>query len=95
MIFSLHIEVLLALAYAMSLVSVAAVLEFLAQRSQKRAEGYRNSGFVHFRELDYWQCPMGQRLLPLSTHPQHITRFYKAPASACNSCSLKLNFRLG
>jgi hypothetical protein len=41
MIFSLHIEVLLALAYAMSLVSVAAVLEFLAQRSQKRAEGYR------------------------------------------------------
>ena len=95
MIFSLHIEVLLALAYAMSLVSVAAVLQFLAQRSQQRAEGYRNSGFVHFRELDYWQCPMGQRLLPLSTHPQHITRFYKAPASACNSCSLKLNFRLG
>lgn len=91
MISGLHVEVALALAYALFLAGVAAVLEAVARRSQKRAEGYRNSGFVHFRELNYWQCPMGHRLLPLTARPHHGTTFYKAPASACNSCSLKHN----
>jgi len=89
MISGLHLEVALALAYALFLAGLAAVL--LARRSQKRAEGYRNSGFVHFRELNYWQCPMGHRLLPLTARPHQGTMVYKAPASACNSCSLKHN----
>ncbi len=91
MISGLHLEVALTLAYALFLAGVATMLEAIARRSQKRAEGYRNSGFVHFRELNYWQCPMGHRLLPLTAAPRHGTTFYKAPASACNSCSLKHN----
>ena len=91
MISGLHLEVVLALAYALFLAGVATLLETVARRSQKRAEGYRNSGFVHFRDLNYWQCPMGQRLLPLTTRPHHGMTFYKAPAGACNSCSLKRN----
>jgi hypothetical protein len=91
MISGLHLEVVLSLAYALFLAGVAAVLEAVARRSQKRTEGYRNSGFVHFRELNYWQCPMGHRLLPVRVSPHPGATFYKAPASACNSCSLKHN----
>src|SRR5262249_3383141 len=70
---------------------VAFLLERLARRSQKRAEGYRHSGFVYFRDLDYWECPAGHQLVQLHTDHQRRVTTYRAPASACNSCSLKLN----
>lgn len=91
MIRSVHFEVLLALTYALFLTGVGFLLERLARRSQKRAEGYRNSGFIYFRELDYWECPAGHPLVQLHTDQQRRITFYRAPASACNSCSLKLN----
>jgi hypothetical protein len=83
--------VFLALAYALFLMGVAFLLERLARRSQKRAEGYRHSGFIYFRELDYWECPAGHQLVQLHTDHQRRVTTYRAPASACNSCSLKLN----
>jgi len=87
----IHFEVLLALSYSLFLGGVAFVLERLARRTQKRAEGYRNSGFIYFRELNYWECPAGHQLVQLQTdHVRRITS-YRAPADACNSCSLKLN----
>jgi len=91
MIWTIHVEVLLALAYALFLTGVAFLLEQLARRSQVRAEGYRNSGFIYFRELDYWECPAGHQLLQQHTDHRRRITFYRAPASACNSCSLKLN----
>ena len=91
MIWGVHLEVFLALAYALFLMGVAFLLERLARRSQKRAEGYRHSGFIYFRELDYWECPAGHRLVQLHTDHQRRVTTYRAPASACNSCSLKLN----
>src|SRR6516162_2535128 len=91
MILGIHLEVFLALAYALFLVAVAAVLEYLARRSQQRAEGYQNAGFVYFRDLDYWECPAGHQLLQLNTDQQRRVTVYRAPASACNSCSLKHN----
>jgi len=91
MILGVHGEVLLALTYALFLVGVAALLEYLARRSQQRAEGYRNSGFVYFRELDYWECPAGHQLVQLSSDLERRVTLYRAPASACNSCSLKRN----
>jgi len=91
MIWRIHLEVFLALGYALFLMGVAFLLERLARRSQKRAEGYRNAGFIYFRDLDYWECPAGHQLVQLNTdHHRQITT-YRAPASACNSCSLKLN----
>jgi hypothetical protein len=91
MILGVHLEVLLALIYALFLMGIAFLLELLARRSHKRAEGYQNSGFTYFPELDYWQCPAGQQLVQLTTdHQQRIT-IYRAPASACNSCWLKSN----
>src|SRR5215467_3200477 len=91
MILGVHDEVLLALTYALFLVGVAALLEYLARRSQQRAEGYRNSGFIYFRELDYWECPAGHQLVQLNSDIERRVSVYRAAASACNSCSLKLN----
>lgn len=91
MILGVHLEVFLAVVYALFLLAVALLLERLARRSQKRAEGYRNSGFIYFHELDYWECPAGQQLVQLNTDQQRRIAYYRAPADACNSCSLKLN----
>ena len=91
MILGVHLEVFLASAYALFLTGVAFFLERLARRSQKRAEGYRHSGFIYFRDLDYWECPAGHQLVQLHTDHQRRVTTYRAPASACNSCSLKLN----
>ena len=91
MIWGVHLEVFLALAYALFLMGVAFLLERLARRSQKRAEGYRHSGFIYFRDLDFWECPAGHQLVQLHTDHQRRVTTYRAPPSACNSCSLKLN----
>lgn len=91
MILGVHLEVLLAVGYALFLMGVAFLLEYLARRSHRRAEDYRNSGFIYFRELDYWECPAGQQLVQLETDYDRRITTYRAPASACNSCSLKLN----
>ena len=91
MIVGVHVEVLLALVYALFLAAVAFLLELLARRTQTRAADYRLSGFVYFRDLDYFECPAGHQLVQLETdHHRRITS-YRAPAGACNSCSLKLN----
>jgi hypothetical protein len=90
-ILGLHLEVLLALAYAAFLICVAGALELAARKSHKRAEEYRNLGFNYFRELDYFECPAGHRLIQLTTDHQQGTALYRAEAAACNSCSLKLN----
>ena len=86
-----HREVLLAIIYALFLMGVAFLLEFLARHSQKRSQRYQNSGFIYFGELDYWECPAGHQLVQLNTDHQRRVTSYRAPASACNSCSLKLN----
>jgi|SRR5215469_1280734 len=91
MIAGIHTEVFLALCYALFLMAVAFVLELVAQHSRKRAEGYRNSGFTYFRELDYWECPAGHQLVQLNSDLERRVSVYRAPANACNSCSLKLN----
>jgi hypothetical protein len=91
MMFGVHLEVLLALIYALFLMGVAFLLEFLGRHSQKRSQRYQNSGFIYFRELDYWECPAGHQLVQLNTDHQRRVTSYRAPASACNSCSLKLN----
>ena len=91
MILGVHLEVLLALIYAVFLMGIALVFEFLARRSHKRVETYRTAGFSYFGDLDYWECPAGHQLVQIKTDYQRQITHYRAPASACNSCSLKLN----
>ena len=91
MICGIHVEVLLALVYALFLMAAAFLLELLGRKSHKKAEAYRNAGFVYFRELDYFSCPAGRQLVQVETDYQRRIVSYRAPASACNSCALKLN----
>ena len=91
MILGVHVELFLAASYALFLAGAAFLLEAVARRSHRRAEDSRNSGFIYFRELDYWECPAGHQLVQLQTDHRRKVTTYRAPASACNSCSLKLN----
>jgi len=91
MIAGVHSEVLLAFGYAVFLVGVAFVLELLARHSHKRSELYRNAGFVYRQKLDLWECPVGRQLLRTETDYQRRIVHYRAPAEACNTCSLKNN----
>jgi hypothetical protein len=91
MISGVHVEVVLAASYAVFLVGTAFVLELLARHSHKRSERYRNIGFTYLQQLDFWECPAGQQLLRTETdYHRRIVR-YRAPADACNACSLKNN----
>src|SRR6185437_11572228 len=80
MISGVHIEVILAATYVVFLLAVAFALELLARHSHQRSESYRKSGFVYFRELDAWECPAGQQLLPHETHFHRKIVHYRAPA---------------
>jgi hypothetical protein len=91
MISGVHVEVVLAAGYSIFLAGIALVLELLARHSHKRSERYRNSGFVYFRDLDRWECPAGRHLVQVETDYQRRRVIYRAPADACNACSLKLN----
>lgn len=86
-----HLEVVLAGSYAIFLVAVAFALEMVARHSHKRSERYRNSGFVYFQKMDLWECPAGRQLLRSGTDHQRRIVHYRAPADACNACSLKKN----
>lgn len=86
MIHGVHIEVILAAGYALLLVGVAAVLEWLARHSHRRSEHYRNSGFIYKRKLDVWECPAGQHLTREQTDFERRIARYRAPAHQCNAC---------
>jgi hypothetical protein len=89
MIYGVHIEVILAGGYALFLVSVALVLEYLARHSHRRSEHYRNTGFVYKRKLDAWECPTGHHLTRVETDFERRIARYRAPAHKCNVCHCK------
>ncbi|MGH9757955.1 MAG: hypothetical protein ACRD4M_09470 [Candidatus Acidiferrales bacterium] len=91
MISGVHVEVLLAAAYAIFLASVAFLLEMLARHSHRRSEHYRHSGFTYCRKMDLWECPAGRELHRIETDYQRRVVHYRAPAHVCNACSLKAN----
>lgn len=91
MISGVHVEVVLAAGYALFLAGVALILELLARHSHQRSEHYRNSGFVYRRQMDLWECPAGRQLVRVETDYQRHIVHYRAPAHACNACSLKAN----
>src|ERR1017187_3954878 len=89
MIYGVHIEVILAGGYALLLVGVATVLEWLARHSHRHSEHYRNSGFVYKQKLDVWECPTGHHLTREQTDFERKIALYRAPAHKCNVCHCK------
>jgi hypothetical protein len=84
-----HPEVVLAAGYAVLLLAAAFGLEWLARRAHRRSEAYELAGFVYHRNLDVWECPTGQHLLPTRTDHLRQLVHYRARPTACNSCPLK------
>lgn len=89
MIAGVHLEVVLAAAYALVLVVAAVLLERLARQAHRRAERYQTVGFTYHAQLDGWVCPADQRLHRIETDPVRRVSRYRAPAHACNACHLK------
>ncbi len=89
MIHGVHIEVILAGGYALLLVGVAVILDFVARNSHHRSEHYRHSGFVYKKKLDVWQCPTGHHLTREQTDFERKMALYRAPAHKCNVCHCK------
>jgi hypothetical protein len=89
MIYNLHTEVLLAGGYALFLVVVATILEFVARHSHHRSERFRNAGFVYKPALDVWECPTGHHLEREKTDFARKITHYRAPAHKCNACPSK------
>jgi len=89
MIKGFHVEVLMASGYALFLVLVALMLEWLAKHSHRRSEQMRVTGFKFHREHDKWECPTGQLLHRHSVdHQRNIVR-YRAIGHICNCCHKK------
>jgi hypothetical protein len=84
-----HVEPLLAGGYAILLVLIALLLEWLARHSQKRSDQYDTAGFRFHHDRDAWECPQGARLE--RSEIDHKLRLiqYRAPADTCNVCSIK------
>src|SRR3954462_4893045 len=84
-----HVEALLAGSYAILLVLIAALLEWLARQSQKRSDQYDTAGFHFNHDRDAWECPQGASLE--RTEIDHALRViqYRAAADTCNGCSIK------
>ena len=83
------LEVLLASAYAIFLLCVAAALEKLAMHAHRRAGRYELAGFRYDHGFDRWECPEGNHLLRIETDPLSQVVRYRAPASVCNACAKK------
>ena len=89
MVGGFHAELLMAAGYALFLVLVALMLEWLAKHSHRRSEQMRVTGFKFHEHLDHWECPTGQLLRRHSTdHQRNIVR-YRAPGHMCNCCHKK------
>lgn len=89
MIDGFHAEVLMAAGYALFLVWVAMMLEWLARHSHRRSEQMRVTGFKFHKEFDHWECPTGQLLRRHSVdHVNKVVR-YRAIGHICNCCHKK------
>lgn len=89
MIYGVHTEVILAGGYALLLVGVAVILEFVARHAHHRSEHFRNSGFTYKKQLDVWECPTGHHLTREQTDFERKIAQYRAPAHKCNVCHCK------
>lgn len=89
MIHGFHIEVLLAAGYALLLVGISVILEWLARHSHRRSESYRITGFTYKKREDVWQCPTGHHLAREHTDFDRKIVRYRAPAHKCNACHCK------
>ena len=79
MIHGIHLEVILTGGYALLLVGIAVILEFVARHAHHRSEHFRNSGFTYKKNMDVWECPTGHHLTREQTDFERKIAHYRAP----------------
>lgn len=84
-----HIEPLVATAYALLLLVIAAGMEWMGRHSHRRADQYHTGGFRFHRHADHWECPHGARLERAEIDNDLRVIRYRAPARTCNGCPIK------
>jgi hypothetical protein len=84
-------EVLLFSCYATFLLGVALALDRLARHSHARSERYRTAGFRFVPHHDAWVCPQDQMLWPSGYDQRRGLVHYRAKASICNACPVKVD----
>jgi len=86
----LDLELVLLLSYLLALWVGGWALEFLARVHFHRAERYAHTGFAYDALLDRYECPQGELLTLHTFDDRNKLAIYKAPASSCNECALKV-----
>jgi hypothetical protein len=66
-------------------------LELLAKAHFHRARRFVHAGFDYDGERDHYKCPKGQLLTLHTIDRRDKLAIYKAPASSCNDCILKVS----
>jgi hypothetical protein len=84
-----HLEPLLATGYTLLLLAIAGGLEWMGRHSHRRADQYHTSGFRFRKDAGHWECPMGTPLHLVEANQELRVIRYRAPARACNGCSMK------
>ena len=86
---NLNPEVVLVGGYAVVLLVVAFLLDWLAQHTQRRSERFRTAGFRYLPQHDAWTCSEDAMLWPMEYDKEHHLVRYRAKPSVCNSCQVK------
>jgi hypothetical protein len=87
---ALDLRLILLLGYVVILWMAGWALEFLARVHFHRARRYAHTGFTYDTELDRYECPQGELLTLHTFDDRDKLAIYKAPASSCNACALKM-----
>jgi hypothetical protein len=87
----MDLEAWLILGYVVAVLVGARVFEALAQFHFGRARRYAEQDFEYDAAGDHYQCPQGQRLALHLIELEGLLAVYRAPASSCNSCPLKVS----
>ena len=86
---AIHLEIFLAVGYAIFLLGVAIGLDLLARHSHTRSERYRTAGFTYHIAHDAWICPEDQLLVRSEVdHERRLVRSQGRP-QICNYCPAK------
>ena len=86
---TIHLEVFLAVGYAIFLLGVAIGLDLLARHSHARSERYRTAGFTYHPSHDAWICPEDQLLVRSEVDQERRLVRYRGRPQICNHCPSK------
>jgi hypothetical protein len=84
-----HLEVLLALGYAVFLLGVSLGLDLMARHSHARSERYRTAGFAYHPTHDAWICPEDHVLVRSEVDRERRLVRYRGRPQICNHCPAK------